>query len=62
MKWGQGRPLFSTEEEAGEGGIFKVISSRVWWDVPVVTTLGRQKPEDLEFKVVLGYRARLRPA
>lgn len=33
----------------------------VWWHRIITQAFGRQKPEDREFKIILGYRGSLKP-
>jgi hypothetical protein len=30
----------------------------MWWYIPIIPALGRQRQEELEFETSLGYRAR----
>jgi hypothetical protein len=39
-----------------------VVSSWVWWSMPEIPALKRQRQEDFEFEVGLSYIASSRPA
>jgi hypothetical protein len=46
---------------ATNSAIFKILTGLVWWHIPIIPALGKQRQEDYEFKTLLGYLVSSRP-